>query len=212
MSAYHSNASAPSYKNDGGTSLFLLAAYGAPRRHSRACSGIQRNKAKGLGHVHNKMIRPLVVITSFALAFILGVTPAQALAQSHGELRRLNVDVGYGSEAGSEDGSEAGSDAAFDQKSDYGSDYETYDATAAAWVTPEAFWISYAESKGGLTWGRGGTYPPYKDVQEFDTFMVEGETGICLMEFFHSRWRRANDVRRWDPDFNKVYGCHRVFD
>ena len=155
------------------------------------------------------MIRPLVVITGpfitgLALAFILGATPAQALAQSHGELRRLNVDVGYGSEAGSEDGSDAGSD--------HKSDYETYDATAAAWVTPEAFWISYAESKGGLTWGRGGTYPPYKDVQEFDTFMVEGETGICLMEFFHSRWRRANDVRRWDPDFNKVYGCHRVFD
>ena len=150
------------------------------------------------------MLRPLSVITSLAFVFILGVpTGAQVLAQTHGELRRLNVGVDssdYGSERGSERGS------------NYGSNYEAYDATADAWVTPEAFWISYAESKGGLTWGRGGTYPPYKDVQEFDTFMVEGEAGICLMQFFHSRWRRANDVQRWDADFNKVYGCPRVFD
>ena len=30
--------------------------------------------------------------------------------------------------------------------------------------------------------------------------------------FFHSRWRRANDVRRWNPQFNEVLGCSVVFD
>ena len=42
-----------------GVFLLLLAAYGAPRRHSRACSGIQRNKANHLGitlNMNNKMI------------------------------------------------------------------------------------------------------------------------------------------------------------
>ena len=28
-----------------------------PRRHSRACSGIQRNKGNHLGYLHNKMVR-----------------------------------------------------------------------------------------------------------------------------------------------------------
>lgn len=31
------------------------------------------------------------------------------------------------------------------------------------------------------------------------------------MEFFHNRWRRANDVRRWDPLFNEHGGCPDVF-
>ncbi len=33
-------------------SPLLQAAYGALRRHSRACSGIQRNKGNRLGHLH----------------------------------------------------------------------------------------------------------------------------------------------------------------
>ena len=33
-----------------------------------------------------------------------------------------------------------------------------------------------------------------------------------LMYFFHRRWRRANDVWRWDPSFNRYSGCATVFD
>jgi len=32
------------------------------------------------------------------------------------------------------------------------------------------------------------------------------------MEFIHERWRRANDVRRWDDAFNDYAGCPHVFD
>jgi hypothetical protein len=76
----------------------------------------------------------------------------------------------------------------------------------------EAFWISYSESKGGLTWGRTDTYPEYSQVKEGDTLLIEVKQGPCLMEFFHSRWRRANDVRRWNPSVNEYGGCPYVFD
>lgn len=76
----------------------------------------------------------------------------------------------------------------------------------------EAFWSTYAESKGGLTWGKSANYPDYDKVKEGDTFLVELKQGNCLMEFFHSRWRRANDVRRWDESVNEYGGCPHVFD
>jgi len=79
-------------------------------------------------------------------------------------------------------------------------------------VSLEKFWRDYAKENGGLTWGQSKTYPPYNDVKEFDLFMVEIDGHICLMEFFHDRWRRANDVRRWDDKFNEFSACSRVFD
>ncbi len=42
--------------------------------------------------------------------------------------------------------------------------------------------------------------------------IIEVESGPCLMEFFHTRWRRANDVRRWVAAFNEYGGCPDVFD
>lgn len=76
----------------------------------------------------------------------------------------------------------------------------------------EQFWMSYAESKGGLTWGKSSTYPEYEKVNEGDTLLIQLDQGNCLMEFFHSRWRRANDVRRWDDSINSYGGCPYVFD
>ncbi len=76
----------------------------------------------------------------------------------------------------------------------------------------EAFWLQYADSKGGLSWGKSSDYPPYEEVKEGDTLLIQLEQGPCLMEFFHSRWRRANDVRRWDPSVNAYGGCPYVFD
>ncbi|MGI9328956.1 MAG: hypothetical protein ACR2PZ_27310 [Pseudomonadales bacterium] len=87
-----------------------------------------------------------------------------------------------------------------------------WDQAAGAWVSPVAFWKSHAEQRGGLTWGERSSYPPYGQVKEHDTFIIQLSTGPCLMEFFHSRWRRANDVRRWDPRFNEYGGCPNVFD
>lgn len=92
------------------------------------------------------------------------------------------------------------------------------DGQAQAWIASQGqwgsvveFWNAYAATNGGLTWGRGSEYPEYAKVKEHDTFMVEAEGGPCLMEFFHERWRRANDVRRWDTGFTDVEGCPNVF-
>ena len=73
-----------------------------------------------------------------------------------------------------------------------------WDAKKRSWVSIEQFWLNYAAANGGLTWGQSDQYPPYAQVKEYNTFMAEVPGGMCLMEFFHSRWRRANDVRRWD--------------
>lgn len=82
----------------------------------------------------------------------------------------------------------------------------------SGWVSPEQFWSDYAQQRGGITWGTSDTYPPYEQVKEYDTFMVQLGSKVCLMEFFHSRWRRANDVRRWDDKFNEYGACPNVFD
>jgi hypothetical protein len=75
----------------------------------------------------------------------------------------------------------------------------------------EMFWLNYAESKGGLTWAESTAYPEYEKVNEGDTFLIRLDKGPCLMEFFHSRWRRANDVKRWDDSINRYGGCPYVF-
>ena len=89
--------------------------------------------------------------------------------------------------------------------------FEAWDAVSERWLEPEEFWLAYAESRGGLTWGRSREYPDYAKVSERDLFLVELESGVCLMEFWHSRWRRAQDVRRWDEAFNTYGGCPYVF-
>jgi hypothetical protein len=93
-----------------------------------------------------------------------------------------------------------------------GSAWQAWDRDTAQWVGIERFWVLYAERRGGLTWGRGADYPDYAKVKEGDTFVVEVAQGPCLMEFFHERWRRANDVRRWDDALNDYAGCPYVFD
>ena len=93
-----------------------------------------------------------------------------------------------------------------------GHSFEAWDAASEEWVDPETFWDRYAARRGGLTWGKRNDYPPYADVSELDTLVIELEQGPCLMEFFHRRWRRANDIRRWDDAFNAYGGCPHVFD
>ncbi len=90
--------------------------------------------------------------------------------------------------------------------------FKVWSLSKNSWVSVEAFWSSYVDENGGLTWKQSEQYPPYSEVKEFDTFLVEVSEGLCLMEFFHSRWRRANDVRRWDDAFNEYGGCPTVFD
>ena len=89
---------------------------------------------------------------------------------------------------------------------------EAWDTSNSEWVPLETFWERYADRRGGLTWGRRADYPPYRQVNELDTMIIELDSGPCLMEFFHTRWRRANDVRRWDSAFNEYGGCPHVFD
>jgi hypothetical protein len=87
-----------------------------------------------------------------------------------------------------------------------------WDEATERWLEPIAFWQAFAARRGGLTWDRATSYPPYDEVEEHDSFIVETREGLCLMWFFHGRWRRANDVWRWDPAFDEVGGCRVVFD
>ncbi len=92
---------------------------------------------------------------------------------------------------------------------------QVWDEQQQLWVTPEAFWQNYAERNQaagrGKHWGSSTQYPTYADANEHDTMLIELEQGSCLMYFFHRRWRRAQDVRRWDPAFNRLGGCPYVF-
>lgn len=90
--------------------------------------------------------------------------------------------------------------------------WQAWDDEQRKWLDAESFWRAYADRRGGITWGESDTYPPYEEVNELDTFLVQLPAGNCLMEFWHERWRIANDVRRWDTRFNDLYGCPQVFD
>ena len=81
-----------------------------------------------------------------------------------------------------------------------------------SWLTVEKFWLEYANSKDSRFWGKSKDYPEYQKVNEFDTLLIELAKGSCLMEFFHGRWRLANDVRRWNDKLNEYAGCPTVFD
>ncbi len=86
-----------------------------------------------------------------------------------------------------------------------------WDEAGQTWLKPAAFWRAFADREEVKSWGQSREYPPYDDVRELDVFMVELDSGICLMQFYHQRWRRANDVRRWSPEFNSLEGCPDVF-
>jgi hypothetical protein len=90
--------------------------------------------------------------------------------------------------------------------------FMAWDAESEQWLSPDNFWVSFAARERGKNWGGGRTFPPYDSVNEHDTFLLEVDEGPCLMYFFHTRWRRANDVWRWDPVFNDYGGCANVFD
>ena len=76
----------------------------------------------------------------------------------------------------------------------------------------EKLWRSYAATVEGFNWGSRSTYPEYDKVKEGDILLIQLKQGNCLMEFFHSRWRRANDVRRWHESINNYGACPHVFD
>jgi hypothetical protein len=87
-----------------------------------------------------------------------------------------------------------------------------WDEMSQQWVSPDVFWHNEVTARGGLNWAQNTAYPPYGKLNEFDTFFVELRSGTCLMTFYHSRWRRANDVWRWDDAFNNYSACPYVFD
>ncbi len=88
---------------------------------------------------------------------------------------------------------------------------QSWDSTLTKWVQPKQFWLNYANRTGGLTWGKRSDYPPYEKVNEYDSLIIEQENDSCMMTFFHTRWRRANDVWRWDDQFNEYSACPDVF-
>lgn len=98
-----------------------------------------------------------------------------------------------------------------DEIRQYYGELQAWNSESKQWQSPQAFWQSYGERKGGISWGKSKEYPEYEEVKEGETLLIELESGTCLMEFFHSRWRRANDVRRWDDAFNQVGSCPDVF-
>ena len=90
--------------------------------------------------------------------------------------------------------------------------FVAWDAATEEWLAPLDFWRNFAARSRGRTWPSGSEYPPYDAVSEHDTFLVQTDAGPCLMYFFHTRWRRANDVWRWGDAFNRYGGCAVVFD
>ena len=90
--------------------------------------------------------------------------------------------------------------------------FVAWDAENRRWLDPEAFWETFAARGSGKQWPTSSEYPPYSAIDEHDTFLVQTANGPCLMYFFHTRWRRANDVWRWGDEFNAYGGCATVFD
>ena len=93
-----------------------------------------------------------------------------------------------------------------------GGKFIAWDGEQEMWLDTEAFWMSFAERKRGRIWPSSTEFPPYEEVNEHDTFLYQVDSGPCLMYFFHTRWRRANDVWRWGEEFNEYGGCPNVFD
>lgn len=89
---------------------------------------------------------------------------------------------------------------------------QVWDQNQTKWIDVHSFWINFAKSNEAKFWGQTNIYPNYDDVKEFDTVLIQIQQGTCLMQFFHSRWRRANDVQRWDDAFNEYAGCPSVFE
>lgn len=89
---------------------------------------------------------------------------------------------------------------------------QVWNADTTEWNGIELFWNNFTKTNKAKSWGHSVTYPKYEQVKEFDTLVIELEQGNCLMQFYHSRWRRANDVQRWNDTFNEYGGCPYVFD
>ena len=87
-----------------------------------------------------------------------------------------------------------------------------WDAVGEQWLSPREFWVAFAARERGRNWGEGDSFPRFADVNEHDAFLLQTPDGECLMYFFHRRWRRANDVWRWHPEFNEYDGCATVFE
>ena len=83
---------------------------------------------------------------------------------------------------------------------------------ADQWLDIESFWLEFSASNDGKNWGLRSEYPEYSQLSERDVLLIELAQGRCLMYFWHGRWRRAQDVWRWDEAFNEQLGCPYVFD
>lgn len=90
--------------------------------------------------------------------------------------------------------------------------HQVWNSAKEQWYSLESFWNDFSKSNDAKYWGEASQYPNYSDVKEFDTLLIQTKDGHCLMQFFHARWRRANDVQRWDDAFNDYKGCPSVFD
>lgn len=87
-----------------------------------------------------------------------------------------------------------------------------WDSVSQGWYSLEEFWIRFSERRRGNMWPSSTEFPPYTEVNEHDTILLRTKNGPCLMYFFHTRWRRANDVWRWAPEFSSYGGCPNVFE
>ena len=48
-----------------------------------------------------------------------------------------------------------------------------WDGQSKSALNIEEFWQAYAKRGGGKYWGRSRDYPPYDEVNEFDTLLIE---------------------------------------
>ncbi len=89
---------------------------------------------------------------------------------------------------------------------------EVWSEGRSSWVSAELFFADDLASLNGPTYGVTHVYPPYEQVQEWQTLMdVLPDGRSCPMVFFHNRWRRLADVRALDVRLRNYDGCRDVF-
>ncbi len=95
---------------------------------------------------------------------------------------------------------------------------EVYSEQTKRWIDPDAYFsqeIKRIQSeKGSKHYGdiRGGKYPPYESVGEWDVLVdILPDNRQCPMVFFHNRWRRLPDVLALSSQMRNWGGCQDVF-
>ena len=93
-----------------------------------------------------------------------------------------------------------------------GENIEAWHRAVSGWISPDEFFAIEIKRLNGSTYGTVADYPPYENVNEWDTLIDQLPDGRqCPMVFYHARWRRLPDVLALDERLRNHGGCKDVF-